>query len=318
MRMLVTGAAGFIGSTLVDRLLAEGHEVTGVDNLSTGRLANLEQAASGALAFAFVECDVTGPVLGEVLGDVRPDAVFHLAAQADVRLSVADPLHDARNNVLGTVNVMEASRRAGVRRVVYAASGGSLYGAPARLPVSEDGTVDPLSPYAAAKASGELYLHAFAGMYGLVPVSLALANVYGPRQDPFGEAGVVGIFGTAMLEGRPTIIYGDGGATRDFVYVDDVVEAFVRAGHGRMRGRRFNIGTGTGTTVAALHGLVAEVVGVPDSPVHAPARTGEVDAIVLDGGAARRGLGWAPQVGLREGIRRTVDWLRGLVAAPTS
>jgi len=310
--MLVTGAAGFIGSTLVDRLLADGHEVAGIDDLSTGRRENLDGAVAGS--FTLTECDVTDASLVERFREIRPEVVFHLAAQASVRLSVADPLRDARDNVLGTINVLEASRRSGAARVVYAASGGSLYGDPANLPVNEDAVVDPLSPYAAAKASGELYVHAFAGMYGLASVSLALANVYGPRQDPHGEAGVIAIFGAAMLSDRSTVIYGDGGAIRDYVYVDDVVDAFVRAARVRTTHRRFNIGTGTGTTVADLHRLVAEQVGVPDRPRLAEPRTGEIHAIVLDAEAAGRELGWTPAVELRAGVRRTVSWLRGLAA----
>ena len=232
MRTLVTGAAGFIGSTLVDRLLEEGHQVTGVDNLSAGcPAANLESAHrhNGPGRFNLVAVDVRHPELSGVVAGSNPDVVFHLAAQVDVRRSVDDPLFDASNNVLGTVNLLEASRRAGVPRIIYATSGGARYGAPAHLPATEDTPVDPLSPYAAAKVAGELYMRAYAGMYGLAPISLALANVYGPRQDPHGEAGVVTVFGSAMISGRPTTIYGDGRATRDYVYVDDVVTAFLCA-----------------------------------------------------------------------------------------
>src|ERR1700687_5108250 len=193
MRTLVTGAAGFIGSTLVDRLLKEGHQVTGVDNLSAAPpVANLELAhGHDRSRFTFVAVDVRHPELSDIVAGSNPDVVFHLAAQVDVRTSVDDPLFDARNNVLGTINVLEASRRAGVPRIIYATSGGARYGAPATLPATEDTVVDPLSPYAAAKVAGELYMRAYAGMYGLAPICLALANVYGPRQDPYGEAGVV-------------------------------------------------------------------------------------------------------------------------------
>ena len=243
VRALVTGAAGFIGSTLVDRLLQEGHQVTGVDNLSAGApAANLESAHRhiGPGRFTFVAVDVRHPELSDVVAGSNPDVVFHLAAQVDVRSSVDEPLYDARNNVLGTINVLEASRRARVPRIVFASSGGARYGAPAILPATEDTPVDPLSPYAAAKVAGELYMRAYAGMYGLAPVCLALANVYGPRQDPHGEAGVVTIFGSAMISGRPTTVYGDGSATRDYVYVDDVVTAFLCAAEapvGREGGR---------------------------------------------------------------------------------
>ena len=238
--------------------------------------------------------------------------VFHLAAQIDVRRSVDDPQHDARNNVLGTINLLEASRRARVPRIVYAASGGARYGAPATLPATEDTAVDPLSPYAAAKVAGEFYMRAYAGMYGLAPICLALANVYGPRQDPHGEAGVVAIFGSAMISGRPTTIYGDGSATRDYVYVDDVVTAFLCAAEAPITTTgTFNIGTGVQTTVTELHQLIAEAVGVSRPPDHAEARTGEVQASALDPTRAGRVLGWKPDTDLTDGIKRTVDWLRG-------
>ncbi|MGA7135130.1 MAG: GDP-mannose 4,6-dehydratase [Mycobacterium sp.] len=314
MRTLVTGAAGFIGSTLVDRLLEEGRQVTGVDNLSAGSpVANLRSAHrhGGRGRFTFVAADVRQPALSDIIARSNPDVVFHLAAQIDVRRSVGDPQHDARNNVLGTINLLEASGRARVPRIVYAASGGSRYGAPADLPTTEDTAVDPLSPYAVSKVAGEFYMSAYADMYGLVPICLALANVYGPRQDPHGEAGVVTMFGSAMMSGRPTTIYGDGSATRDYVYVDDVVTAFVCAADAPATTvGTFNIGTGVQTTVAELHRLIAAAVGVSRPPDHAEARTGEIHASALDPTRAGRVLGWKPDTDLTEGIKRTVDWLR--------
>jgi UDP-glucose 4-epimerase len=317
MRTLVTGAAGFIGSTLVDRLLEEGHQVTGVDNLSAGSpAANLESAHrhNDTGRFTFVAVDVGHPELSDVVAGCNPDVVFHLAAQIDVRRSVDDPLYDARNNVLGTINLLEASRQAGVPRIIYATSGGARYGAPATLPATEDTAVDPLSPYAAAKVAGELYMRAYAGMYGLAPICLALANVYGPRQDPHGEAGVVTLFGSAMISGRPTTIYGDGSATRDYVYVDDVVAAFLCAADAPLtKTGTFNIGTGVQTTVTELHQLIAAAVGVSRLPDHVEARTGEVHASALDPTRASRVLGWKPDTELTEGIKRTVEWLRGIL-----
>jgi UDP-glucose 4-epimerase len=223
--------------------------------------------------------------------------------------------------VLGTINVLEASRRAGVPRIIYATSGGARYGALATLPATEDTAVNPLSPYAAAKVAGELYMRAYAGMYGLAPICLALANVYGPRQDPHGEAGVVTVFGSAMISGRPTTIYGDGSATGDYVYVDDVVTAFLCAADTPVETTgTFNIGTGVQTTVTELHELIAATVGVSRPPDHAEARTGEVHASALDPTRAGRALGWRPDIDLTEGIKRTVYWLRTLrdPAPPTS
>jgi UDP-glucose 4-epimerase len=324
MRTLVTGAAGFIGSTLVDRLLADGHQVVGVDNLSTGCAANLEDArrlhGSGAKRFTFVRCDVLAPELAGILEGVRPQVVFHLAAQVDLRASVADPQFDARTNVLGTINLLDACRRAAVSRIVYAASGGSRYGAPTRLPVAEDTPINPLSPYAAAKVASEIYLRVYADMYGLTPVILALANVYGPRQDPYREPGVVATFGHAVLTGRTATVFGDGKSTRDYVYVDDVADAFVRAAEADPAiAGVFNIGTGKQTTVTELHGLIAAAAGGSLPPRYSAAHSGEVRAIALDIANARNQLGWTPTVDIHEGIRRTLAWLRDtLVPEPAS
>jgi UDP-glucose 4-epimerase len=315
MRTLVTGAAGFIGSTLVDRLLAEGHQVVGIDNLSTGIAANLEAALSGkgmsTGRFTLVRVDIQAPELTDIVASTNPDVIFHLAAQVDLRASVSDPQFDARSNVLGTVNICEASRRAGVKRIVYAASGGSRYGTPTRLPVDEGTPVGPLSPYAVAKLAGELYLGAYAGMYDMAPICLALANVYGPRQNPHGEAGVIAVFGSAMIRGRPVTVYGDGTAARDYVYVDDVVDAFVRAGGAPLAvSGTYNIGTGRQTTVTEVHRLISAVLDGSLPPLYAAARTGELQAIALDATKAEKDLGWKPAVEVVEGIQRTIQWLR--------
>lgn len=311
MRALVTGGAGFIGSTLVDRLLAEGHEVTVVDDLSRGRVENLATAREAGPRFEFVEMSVTDPAVEEVLLRSRPEVVFHLAAQIDVRLSVEDPVHDARVNVVGTVRLAEAARRAGVRRIVFTSSGGSIYGPVTELPVSEARPVDPLSPYAAGKIAGEIYLEMYSRLYGLEWAGVAPANVYGPRQDPHGEAGVVAIFSQRLLAGAPTRVFGDGGNTRDYVYVDDVVEAFVRAATvPEAAGLRFNVGTGVETSDRQLHSLVAEAAGAPDDPEYAPARLGDVARSALESGRATEVLGWSPRVGIADGVARTVEYFR--------
>lgn len=318
MRALVTGAAGFIGSTLVDRLLGEGHQVVGVDNLSTGVVANLTHArrcnTAGTRRFSFIEADIQAPELTDIVAGTHPDVIFHLAAQVDLRASVSDPQFDARSNVLGTINLCEAARRNGVPRIVYAASGGSRYGTPQRLPVDESAPLDPLSPYAVAKLAGELYLRAYAGMYGITTICLALANVYGPRQNPHGEAGVIAIFGNALINGRQVTVYGDGSAARDYIYVDDVVDAFVRAGTACLTPvGTYNIGTGRQTTVADVHRRIAAVLGSDAMPEYAAARTGELQAIALDTARAERELGWKAAVDVSTGIERTVDWLRSVL-----
>jgi len=302
VRALVTGGAGFIGSTLVDRLLADGHEVDVVDDLSRG--------TRSAGDFRFHKCDITSPELTDVFAEVKPEVVFHLAAQIDVRVSVQRPLLDAHQNVIGTINVAEAARKAGVRKVLFASSGGSIYGTPDELPINEDVPVNPKSPYAASKIAGEVYLNTFRQLYGMDCTHLALANVYGPRQDPHGEAGVVAIFANAMLAKRSTRLFGDGGNTRDYVYVGDVVNAFVLASGEQGGGRRFNIGTGVQTSDRQLHTLVAEQAGVPDEPEFAEARLGDLRASALDPSAAREGLGWEPQVDIAEGVARTVEYFR--------
>ncbi len=310
MRILVTGAAGFIGSNLVDRLLDDGHEVVGVDNLSRGTRANLPDSELGAgRGFSFIEADVTDPRFVETVTD-DIEVICHLAAQIDVRASVQDPMEDARVNVLGTINVLEAARQAGVRKVVFASSGGAIYGEPARMPVDETTPVNPLSPYAASKVCGETYLGMYHALYGLETTALAPSNVYGPRQDPYGEAGVVAVFGNALLHGRSATIFGDGSAIRDYVYVDDVTDAFARAIGDVGDGRRFHIATGVGTSVRDLHTAVAAAAGAPDNPIFGTPRLGELQAIVLNANAARDRMGWMPQTSLADGLAKTLDWIR--------
>jgi UDP-glucose 4-epimerase len=307
-RALVTGGAGFIGSTLVDRLLAEGHTVDVVDNLSTGSLANLAEArVTGTGRFHFHQLDIRSPDLVELMGRRHPDVVYHLAAQADVRVSVADPVFDADINVLGSLRVLEAARAAGARKVVFASSGGTIYGDVEQLPIKESHPQRPLSPYGVAKKTVGDYLYAYRELHGLEYTALALANVYGPRQDLRGEAGVVAIFAGRLLSGEPCLIFGDGKQTRDFVYVDDVVDAFSRAGE-RGTGLLCNIGTGVETSVNDLYAAMARNAGVNQPPIYAPARSGELQRNCLDPGRAALHLGWKPWTTVEKGTGAVLEW----------
>lgn len=311
MKALVTGGAGFIGSHLVDLLVAEGHSVAAVDNLSRGRLENLA-AALGTGAVEFIEADLLEADLDEVVKFAQPEVIFHLAAQIDVRHSVTDPLFDAHTNILATIRLAEAARKFGVRKIVFTSSGGSIYGEPEHFPVTEDVPVDPHSPYAASKVSGEVYLNTYRHLYGVECSHIAPANVYGPRQDPHGEAGVVAIFAQRLLAGAPTKVFGAGENTRDYVYVGDVVRAFYLAAGDVGGGMRFNIGTSVETSDRQLHSLVAAAVGALDEPEFAPARLGDVPRSALSFARAERELGWRPEVSLEEGIAHTVDFFRDL------
>ena len=311
----MTGGAGFIGSSLVDRLLSAGHQVTVIDNFSNGRWANLADAGRIAAATAganlrIIELDIRDPALGAALGGAAPEVVYHLAGQIGVRASVADPLGDASNNVLGTVATAQAAHLAGVRKVVFASSGGSIYGPDAVPPIAETTPVAPLTPYAVAKVAGELYLNAFSRLHGLQCTHLAFANVYGPRQDPAGEAGVVAIFIEALLAGRRTTVFGDGLNTRDYIYVADVVEALRLAAGGIADRTRLNIGTGVQTTDRQLHSLIATAIGAPDRPRDGPARPADLRHSALDGSLAATTLGWSPQYDLAAGLAKTIDHQR--------
>jgi UDP-glucose 4-epimerase len=312
MRALVTGGAGFIGSTLVDRLLAEGHEVDVVDDLSTGSSANLDAArAAGGGRLSVHQLDIRSPDVVDHVARQEPEVIFHLAAQAAVPVSVTRPVYDAEVNVVGTVHVLEGARAAGTRKVVYAASGGTLYGDPdpSRLPLDEGNGRAPLSPYGITKAVALDYLAAYRALYGLEWTALALANIYGPRQDPHGEAGVVAIFARRLLAGERCKLFDAGRNTRDYTFVDDVVDGFVRAataGDGVV-----NLGTGVETTTADLHEVVVSAVGVSGAePELAPPRPGDLARSALDPSRARVELGWEPRVTLDEGVTRTVDWFR--------
>ncbi len=308
MKALVTGGAGFIGSNLVDALLARDDEVTVVDDLSTGRRQNLDGAlAAGA---RLVELDIRdGAGLSDLLGEARPEVVFHLAAQIDVRRSVAEPAFDASVNVGGTANVLEAARLAGAGRVVFVSTGGAIYGEGEgkALPLGEGAAVEPLSPYGQSKFAAEGYLALYERLYGVSGVSLRLGNVYGPRQDPLGEAGVIAIFCGRLGAGERPTVYGDGRQTRDYIYVGDVVAAALAAAESEASGP-INVGTGIETDVLELARRLGELGGVDSfEPELAPPRPGEVQRISLDASRAERELGWRAETGLAEGLRLTLD-----------
>jgi UDP-glucose 4-epimerase len=311
VRALVTGGAGFIGSTLVDRLLAEGHHVDVIDDLSTGSLANLADArATPGHELTFHRLDIREAAVIELLAHRRPEVVFHLAAQADVRVSVERPAFDAEVNVIGTLNVLEGARAAGSRKVVFAASGGTLYGEPEKLPVPESHPQRPLSPYGVSKKAACDYLAAYRELHGIEFTALALANVYGPRQDPHGEAGVVAIFAGRLLAGEPCTIFGDGNQTRDFVYVDDVVDAFARAAQ-KGSGLLMNIGTGVETSVNQLYLTMAAAAGTDAPAAYAPARAGELARSALDPSRAGIHLGWTPWTTPEAGAAEVLRWFAG-------
>ncbi len=297
MRALVTGGAGFIGSHVVDALIDAGDEVTVVDHLNPKRAPIYEAlAARGATLVRGDVTDVTAMV--EAFRAARPEAVYHLAAQIDVRRSVEDPAHDAHQNIGGTAAVLEAARVAGAGRIVLASTAG-VYGDPSQLPIGEATPIAPLSPYGAGKAAAETYLTLFSRLYGLPTLSLRMANVYGPRQNPHGEAGVVAIFSAAAAEQRPVTIFGDGTQSRDFVYVGDVAQAFLRAGRSAVEGA-INISTGRETSLLELAAALRLDV------MHGAGRLGEIQRSSLDPALAAEALGWSAEMPLTEGLERTL------------
>ncbi|MFO7591593.1 MAG: GDP-mannose 4,6-dehydratase [Acidimicrobiia bacterium] len=310
MRALVTGGAGFIGSTLVERLLSEGHDVDVVDDLSSGTLANLSDARSQREGrFTFQRLDVRSGAAIEYLQHRKPEVVFHLAAQASVVVSVERPTLDAEVNVLGSLNVIQGALAAGTRKIVFAGSGGTLYGIPESIPTREGHPQHPLSPYGVSKKVVIDYLHYYREVQGLDSTTLALANVYGPRQDPHGEAGVIAIFSAKLLAGERPTIYGDGEQTRDFVFVDDVCDAFVRAAE-KGGGLTINIGTGSEASVQRLFDTMARETGFAEPARYAPPRAGELRRSALDPSRAEIHLGWKPWTDLDVGLRRTIDSIR--------
>ncbi|HZT08218.1 MAG TPA: NAD-dependent epimerase/dehydratase family protein [Chloroflexota bacterium] len=309
MRVLVTGGAGFIASHVAERFLQLGHDVIIVDNLSTGRRENVPAGAR------LVEMDIASPDVGALIREVRPEIVDHHAAHADVRQSVENPSQDAAVNVVGMIALMHEAARAGVRKFIFASSGGAIYGDPDVVPCDETHPVRPLSPYGASKAAGEVYLETFGRVLGMDFTILRYPNVYGPRQHPYTEEGqVVALFSRLMLEGRQPTIFGDGEQARDFVFVSDIAEANVLALDRGSR-RTFNIGTGVALTVNALTDHLRRLTGYAGAPAYAAARPGEVYRIALDAARARDELGWRPTTALEDGLARTVDWVRASMTA---
>ena len=309
MKILVTGGAGFIGSHVVDAFVAAGHDVLVVDDLSSGKRENLNPKAT------FHQLDVQDLKIGELIRDERPAVLNLHAAQMDVRRSVADPLFDARVNVLGTINLLEAARKANVRRVLFVSSGGAVYGEQERFPAPETHPTNPVSPYGVSKRAGELYAFFYQAEYQLPFVALRYANVYGPRQDPHGEAGVVAIFSGRMLRGEPITVNGDGKQTRDYVYVGDVARANVLALESTCTGP-VNIGTGVETDVNTLARLLLDAAASRSEVRHGPAKQGEQRRSVVDARRAADVLGWRPEVSLADGLRRTVDFFRQRAGSP--
>ena len=311
MRILITGGAGFIGSHIAAAYVRDGHEVAVLDNFRTGSKRNLPAAATLFVGDISQATDVAA-----VFQQFRPEVVSHHAAQLDVRHSLEDPAHDAATNILGGLNVLLQAGRGGVRQFIFASSGGAIYGDTERLPADETTPARPLSPYGLTKWTFESYLHIWRQLHGIIPVILRYANVYGPRQSADGEAGVIAIFSRRLLRGKPCVIYGDGGSTRDYVYVGDVVRANQLA-LTLGEGGTFNIGTGHQTTIRtvfdtarnAADRILGEDGEGPRQPEHAPARVGEVSRSALDNRRAGEILGWTPQVSFDEGVARTVEWL---------
>jgi UDP-glucose 4-epimerase len=306
MKVVVTGGVGFIGSHIVDRLVQEGHEVAVVDNLSTGKRKNLNREAQ------FYKLDIQDSKLEQVFRRVRPSVVIHHAAQINVRKSVEDPVFDAQVNILGTINVLEQAVRHGTRKIIFASSGGAIYGEQDQFPAPETHATRPMSPYGIAKLAGEHYLSYYQQVSGIQFVSLRYANVYGPRQDPEGEAGVVAVFCQKMLGGEQPIINGNGRQTRDFVYVEDVVEANLIAMGKEVQGV-FNVGTAQETSVNDLFRTLADLTASGWKELHGPAKKGEQARSVVDPTKIHQEWGWEPKIALDEGLRRTVEYFRGVV-----
>ena len=310
MKILVTGGAGFIASHVVDAYVKEGFEVIVVDDLSTGRLSNLNPEVT------FYKLDIRSPQLAEVFKKEKPDYINHHAAQMDVRRSVLDPLFDANVNILGSINLIECAKKFKVKRFIYISTGGAVFGEPEYLPCDENHPINPICQYGISKHTVEHYLFLYHLNYGLDYVVIRYPNVYGPRQDPCGEAGVVAIFTRAMLRGEQVTINGDGEQARDFVYVKDCAQANILALKTSNVNAIYNIGCGQGTTVNEIFTLLKETTGYPRDPIYGPAKIGETRRIYLSAEKARRELGWIPTINLEEGLKQTVEYCQTVEMVP--
>jgi UDP-glucose 4-epimerase len=309
VKVLVTGGAGFIGSHVCDEFVRNGHEVIALDNLSSGKKENLDPRVRLAVL------DIRSPEAADFIRSEKPQVLCHLAAQMDVRRSVEDPRFDAEANILGMLNLLEASRQSGVKKVIFSSTGGAIYGEQDVFPAPESHATRPISPYGVSKASGELYLGYYRAQYGLQSVALRYANVYGPRQNPHGEAGVVAIFSQRLVQGQSCTIFGEGKQTRDFVFGKDVARANYLAFEKDFSGA-VNIGTGIETDINRLFELMAKAAGANTQAAHAPGKPGEQMRSCIDNALARKVLGWEPTVGLEEGLRQTVQYFRERAQAP--
>jgi UDP-glucose 4-epimerase len=308
MRVLVTGGAGFIGSHVVDACVAAGNQVAVVDDLSTGKKTNLNPSAQ------FFQVDILNvEQLDAVFSSFRPEAICHLAAKANVRESMEKPVLYAEVNVIGSLNLLGLARRHGSKKVIYASTAGAVYGEPEYLPVDEAHPINPLDPYGASKHHVEHYLYQYHRNYGLDFTILRFPNVYGPRQDPFGEAGVVAIFTLAMLQGRQPVIYGTGEQERDFVYVGDIAQANVLA-LTRGSGEIYNLGSGVGVSINTVFNTIKEITHASCEEKHGPAKLGEVYRIYVNASKAAAGLGWQPETTLHEGLERTIAYFQPLAS----
>ena len=303
MRVLVTGGAGFIGSHLVDRLIEENHEVTVVDNLSNGKRKQVNRKAN------FYKADIGSGKIGRILKEERPEVISHHAAQINVRESVKNPMFDAQVNILGLLNVLREAVRYGVRRVILASSGGAVYGVQQSFPAPESHPTHPLNPYGVSKLAGEHFMYYYGQSTGLMTANLRYSNVYGPRQDPYGEAGVISIFTEKLLRGEAPLIHGTGRQTRDFIFVDDVVDANLSVLHHGLAGV-FNVGTGVETSVLELCSMLKRLAGVDIREQYGPEQAGEVQRSCLDAARLKKETDWYPKVSLADGLKRTIDHFR--------